>query len=298
MRSMSQLVALHLPYVVAASGFGVVWLFANPEFWKRTNRDAAAYLLFAGASLAVALLLRGLIHAATGWAVWGLAVLVVLVGHYLVNWGFFAVIAIQGGLPREPMLDAALKGFVIVPTVFLTVTLMLLPIYVPLGAAYVWLLRWIDRQGGARRELVIGAIGAVVLALLAAIAGAFRHATARAEEVKPTMDPSRPWTPGARIERTIASAVRDASAVVVARAEDPFVVQGEKAVAKGPPYTREALPRVALTPRKRGRGGARGAPRPARSPGRTRPPARAPRRARRGPAPSRRAPPRSPRWPG
>jgi hypothetical protein len=201
-----------LPYAAAATLLGLVWLFTNPEFWKRSDRSAAAYVVFMGASLAVALLLRARIRSASGWRVWALAVLVALIGHYLVNWGLAAADALQEGtirtFPGEPWLDAALKRFVILPTVFLVMTALLLPIYAIVGAGYVYVLRSIDRATAPTPEPPASA--------------------AR------TPAPATPPRQGQ--ERTLASAAREASAVVIAKAETPFIVHGEKAIAKGPPY--------------------------------------------------------------
>lgn len=159
----------HFPYALVAMGLGVPWLFANPQLWKRSDRDAAVYLVHIGASLAVALLLRGRIQRASGWSVWGLAVLVPLIGHFLVNWGLGTALALRDGVlgsRSDSWLDGALKVYVILPTVFLTWTLMMMPVFVPLGALYVWVLRGIDREGGPRPVIVGGAIVAVVAVLL------------------------------------------------------------------------------------------------------------------------------------
>lgn len=129
---------------------GIPWLFLNPMF-KKADRDGWAYFLFTFSSLVIAILLQNRIQKATGWSVWLLGLLIPLFGHFLVTWGLGTLIAFKDGLPAysgESVFDGLIKTYVILPLVGLMLTLYFLPLYVPLGALYVVILRWVTRLGG------------------------------------------------------------------------------------------------------------------------------------------------------
>ncbi|HET8539830.1 MAG TPA: hypothetical protein VFL83_08160 [Anaeromyxobacter sp.] len=136
-------------YWAAGLLMGIPWLAATPLL-KKQDRTAWAYGVFAIASLVIAVALKARIQRASGWSVWTLALGITLAGHFLVTWGLATGIALADGLRAhagEPAVEALVKTYLIYPVLGLVHTAALLPLYLPLAALYVVVLRAVARLG-------------------------------------------------------------------------------------------------------------------------------------------------------